>query len=273
LERFDHDLQEKTMGIRFIADIGGNHNQDVFLAKALIDAAADVGCWGVKLQYFKADLLWTDADRIKESQPMEVPLSWIRPLSDHACRVGLKFGLSVFHPHTVSEVKYFCDFLKISSFESGHSDLIAACSDDDTPLFISYGVASTLVPPRTASLIIPLHCVSRYPAKYNECNMALVRDFKGWSDHTREPAVIYSAAFHGARWIEFHLDLEGEGAEYKYGHCWLPEEIRPVIRGVNLLPEIKGTSSVTIANKQREDLKWLTYNPKTGCRGWTVKRF
>jgi N-acetylneuraminate synthase len=29
--------------------------------------------------------------------------------------------------------------------------------------------------------------------------------------------------------IEFHLDLDGEGAEYAAGHCWLPEEIAPVI--------------------------------------------
>jgi N-acetylneuraminate synthase len=29
--------------------------------------------------------------------------------------------------------------------------------------------------------------------------------------------------------VEFHLDLDGEGAEYAAGHCWLPQEIAPVI--------------------------------------------
>jgi N-acetylneuraminate synthase len=29
--------------------------------------------------------------------------------------------------------------------------------------------------------------------------------------------------------VEFHLDLDGKGAEYVAGHCWLPQEIAPVI--------------------------------------------
>ena len=29
--------------------------------------------------------------------------------------------------------------------------------------------------------------------------------------------------------MEFHLDLDGKGAEYAAGHCWLPDEIAPVI--------------------------------------------
>ena len=52
----------------------------------------------------------------------------------------------------------------------------------------------------------------------------------GWSDHTRRPAVIERAVHHwGASTVEFHLDLDGGGAEYAAGHCWLPGEIAPVI--------------------------------------------
>ena len=32
--------------------------------------------------------------------------------------------------------------------------------------------------------------------------------------------------------IELHLDLDGTGEEYHTGHCWLPDEIAPVIRRI-----------------------------------------
>ena len=55
----------------------------------------------------------------------------------------------------------------------------------------------------------------------------------GWSDHTVNEGVIQRAGhIWSAAGIEFHLDIEGEGSEYKNGHCWLPSEIAPVIRSV-----------------------------------------
>jgi N-acetylneuraminate synthase len=82
-----------------------------------------------------------------------------------------------------------------------------------------------------------LHCVSAYPTPAREANLAAIETIRaatglptGWSDHTRRPAVIERAVHHwGARAVEFHLDLDGKGAEYAAGHCWLPGEIAPVI--------------------------------------------
>ncbi len=82
-----------------------------------------------------------------------------------------------------------------------------------------------------------LHCVSAYPTPAAEANLSAIAAIRnatglptGWSDHTRRPAVIERAVHHwGARAVEFHLDLDGKGAEYAAGHCWLPHEIAPVI--------------------------------------------
>ena len=43
-----------------IAEIGINHNQDLDLARALIDAAAAAGCDAAKFQTFTADALYID---------------------------------------------------------------------------------------------------------------------------------------------------------------------------------------------------------------------
>src|SRR5665213_1304631 len=82
-----------------------------------------------------------------------------------------------------------------------------------------------------------LHCVSAYPTPAAEANLSAIAAIReatgcptGWSDHTRKPSVIERAVH---RWnapvVEFHLDLDGQGAEYASGHCWLPGEIAPVI--------------------------------------------
>ena len=34
---------------------------------------------------------------------------------------------------------------------------------------------------------------------------------------------------YNAEIIEFHLDLDKKGKEFKFGHCWLPNEINQVI--------------------------------------------
>jgi N-acetylneuraminate synthase len=36
-----------------------------------------------------------------------------------------------------------------------------------------------------------------------------------------------------SRMVEFHIDLDGTGFEFKAGHCWLPDDIARVIKMVN----------------------------------------
>ena len=96
--------------------------------------------------------------------------------------------------------------------------------------------AGTLIAAGAVDITL-LHCVSAYPTPAAEANLSAIQQLRdmtglkvGWSDHTRRPAVIERAVHRwGASAIEFHLDLDGEGAEYAAGHCWLPDEIAPVI--------------------------------------------
>jgi hypothetical protein len=55
----------------------------------------------------------------------------------------------------------------------------------------------------------------------------------GWSDHSVRPGVVARAVHgFGASMVEFHLDLDGQGEEFKAGHCWLPEPMAQVIAHV-----------------------------------------
>src|SRR5256885_6809123 len=123
-----------------------------------------------------------------------------------------------------------------------------ACAATGKPVIISTGMATmpeikaavATLKSAGAGEITVLHCVSAYPSPPEQSNLAAIAAIRretgaktGWSDHSRSAAVIERAVHHwDAATVELHLDLDGTGEEYHTGHCWLPEEIAPVIRRI-----------------------------------------
>jgi len=234
----------------FIAEASSNHGRDLSRAKAFVDAAADAGCDAVKFQLFKIDRMF--APEILAKSPKhraraewELPLSHLAPLAGHCRARKIQFSCTPFYLDAVAELAPFVDFYKVASYELLVGDLLKACARTGKPVVLSTGMA-TLDEIQAAARCLQdagardvtlLHCVSAYPTPAGEANLSAIETIRsatglpvGWSDHTRRPAVIERAVHHwGARVVEFHLDLDGQGAEYAAGHCWLPHEIAPVI--------------------------------------------
>ena len=181
----------------------------------------------------------------------------------------------------MEELRPFVSFYKIASYELMVAPLLEACAHTGKPVVLSTGMAtmdeivaatSTL---RTAgaSDITLLHCVSAYPTPPTEANLAAIESIRratgcptGWSDHTRSPAVIERAVHHwNAAVVEFHLDLDGQGAEYAAGHCWLPEEIAPVIAGIRQSLVADGTGFKEPQPSEADDRDWRA-DPVDGMR-------
>jgi N-acetylneuraminate synthase len=118
-----------------------------------------------------------------------------------------------------------------------------------------------------------LHCVSAYPTPPEEANLsaiATIRDATGvavgWSDHTRSPAIVERAVHRwGAAAVEFHLDLDGTGAEYAAGHCWLPSEIAPVIARIREGERADGLGYKEPVPSELPDRDWRA-DPQDGLR-------
>jgi len=234
----------------FIAEASSNHGRDLSRAKGFVDAAADAGCDAVKFQLFKIDRMFApevlaQSPKHRARKAWELPLSHLGPLAEHCSVRKIQFSCTPFYREAVAELAPFVDFYKVASYELLVGDLLKACAATGKPVVLSTGMA-TMDEIATAARILAgagardvtlLHCVSAYPTPAGEANLsaiAAIRDATGlptgWSDHTRRPAVIERAVHHwGARAVEFHLDLDGKGAEYAAGHCWLPHEIAPVI--------------------------------------------
>ena len=119
-----------------------------------------------------------------------------------------------------------------------------------------------------------LHCVSSYPANISSCNLNSIDFLKkklncevGWSDHTVNPLVIYSAINeHTAKIVEFHLDLDKKGWEFKQGkHCWLPHEIKKLLDFMNYKKKIDGKFNKKFSHSEIKE-RFFRADPTDGLR-------
>ncbi len=222
-----------------IAELSGNHNKSLDRALALIDAAAEAGADAVKLQTYTADTITLDHDgpgfrlddglwagRTLHSLYAEAhtPYAWHAPLFAHAKARGLIAFSSPFDETAVDLLESLdAPAFKIASFEAADLPLIARAARSGRPLIISTGMASEaeIVAARDAALaagaagVALLHCVSAYPARFADANVAtvpwLAQRFgcvSGLSDHTPGTAAAVAAVTLGACIIEKHVTLD-----------------------------------------------------------------
>ena len=210
-----------------------------------------------------------------------MPLEFVPKLAQHCKEVGIEFSCTPFYLDAVSELEPYVAFYKIASYELLWDDLLAACARTGKPVIISTGMATIDEITHAVDVLknngckepTLLHCTSAYPTPYEEANLAAIETIRqvtgcqvGWSDHTVEPAVIHRAIH---RWdsqvIEFHLDLDGKGEEYKAGHCWLPEQIAAVIQDVKKGFKADGTGVKEPVSSELSDRLWRA-DPSDGLR-------
>ena len=270
----------------FIAEASSNHGQDLSRALAFVDAAANAGCDAVKFQLFKIDRMFAPeilsrSAKHRARRDWELPADHLAPLAEHCSKRRIAFCCTPFYLEAVELLRPHVAFYKIASYELLVSDLLAACAATGKPIVLSTGMATmeeiqgAVATLRNAGAtdITLLHCVSAYPTPVAEANLSAIAAIReatgckvGWSDHTRRPSVIERAIHRwGASATEFHLDLDGKGAEYAAGHCWLPEEIAPVIARVREGFEADGTGFKGPQPAELADRDWRA-DPTDGMR-------
>lgn len=251
-----------SMKVKFVAEVSSNHNKNLARCFEFIDTAEKIGCYGVKFQLFKIDELFTPeilnkSEEHRRRKKWELPLEFIPKLSQRCHEIGLKFSCTPFYLEAVDELKPYVDFYKIASYELLWHDLLKKCAKTGRPVVLSTGMANLEEVKSSVGVltvngckdITVLHCVSAYPAPPNECNLSAIETMRseikipepeiqihfGWSDHSVSDVVISRASYRwGATMIEFHLDLDKKGKEFKMGHCWLPDEIERVIKNIDI---------------------------------------
>jgi sialic acid synthase SpsE len=272
--------------VKFIAEVSSNHAQDLDRSVAFVDAAAEAGFDAVKFQLFRVAQLFAPEILAKSPQhrkrvAWELPLEHLAPLAKRCLEKGVEFSCTPFYLEAVKELEPYVAFYKVASYELLWTDLLKACAATHKPVIISTGMA--IMPEIKAAVatlekagatdVTVLHCVSAYPSPPEQSNLSAIDTIRratgaktGWSDHSRSPAVIERAVHHwNAQTIELHLDLDGTGEEYHTGHCWLPQEIAPVIARIRLGLTADGKGFKEPVPAELSDREWRA-DPADGLR-------
>jgi N-acetylneuraminate synthase len=226
-------------GCRIVAEAGVNHNGDLDLALALVDAAAEAGADAVKFQTFDPVRLVSAAAPMAPYQTrntgastsqremldaLALPREWHRPLMERCAERGIGFLSSPFDEGSSDFLAELgVSALKLPSGEITNLGLLDHVATLGLPVILSTGM-STLgevmdAVERLAAGSVPaltlLHCVSDYPTRPGDANLRAMDTLRsvfevpvGWSDHTPGWSVAVAAAARGAALIEKHLTLD-----------------------------------------------------------------
>jgi sialic acid synthase SpsE len=274
------------MAVRFVAEVSSNHGRDLGRSLAFVDTASRIGCAAVKFQLFKVDELFAPEILAKSAthrarSQWELPEAFLAPLAARSRALGIQFACTPFSLRAVDVLAPHVDFYKIASYELVWDDLLRACAATGKPVVLATGMATIDEVAHAAAVLrdggcadpMLLHCTSGYPTPIEQCNLAAIETIRaatrarvGWSDHSVSPAVIYRAVHHWrAEMVEFHLDLDGTGAEFGAGHCWLPKQIAPVIEAIHHGVAADGTGDKQPVEAEAADRPWRA-DPSDGLR-------
>ena len=273
-------------GCTFIAEVSSNHDRDLDRSFAFIDRAAEIGCQAVKFQLFRIDEMFApeilaQSAKHRARRDWELPVSFLEPLAGRCREKGVQFMCTPFYLKAVEELFPHVAAYKIASYELMWDDLLADCAQTGKPVILSTGMATMpeiihaaeVLRKNNARDVTLLHCVSAYPTPVNEANLAAMQTIAkatgfpcGWSDHTVSPSVVLRAVMTWkAPVVEFHLDLDKNGAEYAAGHCWLPEQMQTVIAMLKEGEIADGSGEKVPLPSELPDRDWRA-DPSDGLR-------
>jgi pseudaminic acid synthase len=247
-----------------VAEMSGNHHHNIKKALEIIDAAAKAGVDAVKLQTYTPDTITIDSDReyfqVKVNkawkgqtlhglyQKAYTPWEWQPKLKTYAEKLGLVCFSSPFDNTAVDFLeKMKVALYKVASFEVIDIPLLERIGQAKKPVIMSRGMASleeiklaakTLKENGTPQVAI-LHCVSSYPAKPEEMNLATIPELSrklnvvaGLSDHSSGIAVAIASVALGASIIEKHLIISRKEGGPDSAFSIEPDEFSQLVSSV-----------------------------------------
>ena len=271
----DFVVGERRIGVGapvfVVAEAGVNHNGDVGLALALVDAAAECGADAVKFQTFRTDALVSRAapkagyqaetTGAGESQRdmlarLELSLEDFARVQERCAKRGVVFFSAPFDEASADALERLgVPLFKVPSGEITNAPYLAHVAAKRRPMIVSTGmstlaeVAEAVAAIRAAGdpPVALLHCVSAYPAPPAEMNLRAMDTLRerfgvpvGLSDHTLGLAVALAAVARGAAIVEKHLTLDKAMPGPDHRASLDPGEMAALVRGIRTVESALG---------------------------------
>jgi len=267
-----------------VAELSGNHNQDLNRALELVDRAAEAGADAIKLQTYTADTLtidstepyfrvqiegaWQGETLYNLYQKAHTPWAWHKPIFERARQHGLPIFSTPFDESAVQFLEELdVPIYKVASLEIRDLVLLRAMGATGKPVILSRGASSFAdieLAVRTlrdagASEVVVLHCVSAYPALPEEMNLRTIPDLasrldviSGLSDHSLGTTVAIASVALGALVIEKHLTLRRSDGGPDSEFSLEPEEFRALVDGVRVASAALGAPHYEVSGREAQ---------------------
>lgn len=268
-----------------IAEAGVNHNGNINIAKRLIDAAKEAGADAVKFQTFSAEELVTrNADKAEyqksnfkvfESQydmlkSLELDKTAFKELYDYSSKKSIIFLSTPFDQSSV-DLLYdigICAF-KIPSGEINNTPLLRYIAQKNKTIILSTGMSTIAEVKYAINTIYEcgnrdiclLHCVSNYPAKVEDVNLAVMENLRrilglptGFSDHTPGITIAIAAVALGACIIEKHFTLDNNMTGPDHKASIEPRDLKLMVKAIRDV-EIAIGDGIKKPKKNEEPIK------------------
>ena len=271
-----------------IAELSGNHNQDLNTAKNMVQLAASNGASAVKLQTYTADTLtlpssnpeflieeglWKGKNLHELYRIASTPYEWHRPLADLAQSLGITLFSTPFDETAVDFLESEIDpeLYKVSSFEVTHIPLLKKIGQTGKPVLMSTGMANideiqeaidTLSNSGSGPLVL-LKCISQYPSSPDGFNLRSISSLRrvfectvGLSDHTLTNEIALGATTLGARIIEKHFTDDRNKGGVDSPFSVEPRELRLLVEQIQRLHSSLGSSAIETSAQEESQKRF-----------------
>lgn len=273
LKEYGFNTENKTY---IVAEIGINHGGDLGLAKKLIDSASTTGCDAVKFQtYITEKRVPQESSIFDILKKCELPLSSFGELKEHASQCNLDFFSTPFDEESLTYLqKIECNIYKVASFDVPNHKFLSSIAQTEKPVILSVGMAN-IDEIRSAYQILRngtekialLHCISAYPTKERDANLAAIYELQekfdcviGQSDHTNNIQVPLYAVAAGAQIIEKHYKID-ENMDYIDGPVSITQkQMTEMVQEIRRIECIFGDGRVNMSSAQEGTKQFRRYS-------------
>ncbi|RYE43047.1 MAG: hypothetical protein EOP24_30135 [Hyphomicrobiales bacterium] len=253
-----------SAGPLLIAEIGGNHEGNFEVAKAMTLSAIESGVDCVKFQLYRGDSLVSPVespDRHRHFQRFELPRERHIELARMCRDAGVSYLSSVWDLEMLDWIDEYMDIYKIGSGDLTAWPFLKEFARRGKPLLLSTGLATmdevlqTVAQVqavddryRSPDMFCIMQCTSMYPIPDQEANLRVMDSLRastglavGYSDHTVGMDALCAAAAMGAEALEFHFTDTREGKTFRDHQVSLvADEVRALKKQIARITAFRG---------------------------------
>src|SRR3990172_4623965 len=271
--------------VRFIADIGANHDGSLERAKMLIGLARESGADIVKFQNFRAghivsqygfEALGKTAHQARWQksvyevyQDASLPFEWIPLLKEHCDNVGIEFMSTPYDYGAVGALAPYVDAFKIGSGDINWREFIRYVASYKKPIIIScgasyhheVGLAISWIRDFTSEIVL-LQCNTNYTGKWDNYRYTNLNAMKnmginfnveiGLSDHAQDEVSVIGAVALGGCLIERHFTDDSSRVGPDHHFALDPTEWDGMVHLVRTLEEAMGNGEKEVEENELE---------------------